>query len=67
MASKSQPWMTLNQVADHFQVNARTVRRWPSDGHLTAYRIGARMVRFKRSDVEALARRIPTADIDWES
>lgn len=54
-------WMTTPDVADHLQVTDRTVRRMIAAGELPAYRLGPRLLRVKRSDVDALLRPIPTA------
>ena len=43
--------MTAAQVAEHTQLNVRTVWRKARCGELPCYRIG-RMVRFKLEDVE---------------
>ena len=32
--------LTMQQVAEHFQVNERTVTRWLRKGHLRGFKIG---------------------------
>ena len=43
------------QTASHLGVDARTVRRWISDGRLIAYRVGPRLIRVDRESVLKLA------------
>lgn len=45
--------LTTAEVADLLRVTRQTLTRWRKDGKLPAVKIG-RLVRFKRSDVEAL-------------
>jgi len=44
--------MTVGEVAALAGVAERTVWRWVSRGQLPAVRIAARLVRFRRADVE---------------
>jgi excisionase family DNA binding protein len=58
MSSKKIPgglpqWLTRAEVAALFRVTTRTVDVMRADGRLTAYALGDRVIRFKRSDVEA--------------
>ena len=46
---------TIKQTANHLGVDARTVRRWISDGRLIAYRVGPRLIRVDRESVLKLA------------
>jgi excisionase family DNA binding protein len=39
---------TINQTAEYFGVDVKTVRRWIAQGRLTAYRIGPRLIRIDR-------------------
>lgn len=48
-------------AAEHLDVSTRTVRRYISDGRLTGYRLGSRLVKVDLDEVDALARPIPTA------
>ncbi|HEY2834358.1 MAG TPA: helix-turn-helix domain-containing protein [Sporichthyaceae bacterium] len=52
--------MTMRAVAGMFGTTERTVRRWVAGGLLPAYRVGPTLVRIRRSDAEALLRRVPT-------
>ncbi|HEY5184938.1 MAG TPA: helix-turn-helix domain-containing protein [Actinomycetes bacterium] len=52
---------SLAEAADQARVSPRTVRRWVAAGLLPAYRLGPRVLRVDLDDLDALARRIPTA------
>lgn len=47
----SEPFVTKQQAAKHFQVSLRTIDNWLNRGFLPHYKIG-RMVRVKLCDVE---------------
>jgi excisionase family DNA binding protein len=42
---------TINQTADYFGVDVKTVRRWIAHGRLTAYRVGPRLIRIDRESI----------------
>lgn len=44
--------LTPAEVADLCKVTRTTVFRWASDGEIHAIRLGKRVVRFRRGDVE---------------
>ena len=46
-------WMTRAEVAALFRITFRGVDLMRADGRLTAYALGDRIIRFKRSEVEA--------------
>jgi excisionase family DNA binding protein len=46
---------TINQTAKYFGVDIKTIRRWISQGRLTAYRIGPRLIRVDRESIRRLA------------
>lgn len=51
-------YMTAQQVAQFFKISERSIREWTTQGALPAYRVGpGRSVRYRKSDVDALARR----------
>ena len=52
---------TIAEAAARMGVNPRTIRRRIADGHLTAYRLGPRLIRLEISEVDAILRRIPAA------
>lgn len=52
---------SIAQGADRADVSSRTIRRWISQGLLTGYRVGPRLVKVDLNEVDAIARPIPTA------
>jgi excisionase family DNA binding protein len=46
--------LTARQVAQHFQVHERTVRRWAIEGVIPSIAVGPGTVRFDPRDVDAL-------------
>jgi excisionase family DNA binding protein len=50
--------ITLTEAAEIARVHPRTIRRWFSNGHLTGYRFGPRLIRIDPSE---LTPHIPTA------
>lgn len=46
---------TIRQAAEHFSVDAKTIRRWIAQGRLTAYRVGPRLIRVDRESILKLA------------
>lgn len=53
--------MNLKDAADWYGVSERTLRRRIAEGKLRAYRVGPRSIRVSVEDLDALARRIPSA------
>lgn len=49
------PQPTTKQVSEFFGVDIRTIRRWISQGLLTAHRVGPRLIRIDRESVLKLA------------
>lgn len=45
--------LTTQEVAAKARVSPATVTRWAKDGTLTSIRLGGRLLRFRRSDVDA--------------
>lgn len=54
--------ISLQDAADILGVSVDTVRRRIADGSLPAERVGARLIRVRRTDVEALLRPVPTTE-----
>ncbi len=52
-ASDGRPYLSISETADYLGVTTRTVRQMVSDGRLVAYRLGARVVRLRRAEVDA--------------
>ncbi len=51
----------LSAAAAYADVSTRTMRRYIAQGRLTGYRVGSRLVKVDLSEVDKLARPIPTA------
>ena len=54
-------YISLEQAAEITEQSVKTIRRRISDGTIPAYRFGPRQIRIKLEDLEATARRIPSA------
>ncbi len=54
LAKLAAPIIGITEAAMLLGVDQRTVRRFISEGKLPAYRVGNKVVRLKRTDVEAL-------------
>lgn len=65
MASTTQKplptYLSLEQAARITDQSVKTIRRRVSDGTLPAYKFGPRSIRIRLEDLEAAARRIPSA------
>jgi excisionase family DNA binding protein len=55
MSSKtvSPPNMSVADVAEYLGVTTRTVQQMLADGRLRGYRLGPRVVRLRRDDIDA--------------
>ena len=51
---------SIAAAANALGVSTRTVRRYISDGRLTGYRMGPRLIRVDLAEVDALLSPIPT-------
>jgi excisionase family DNA binding protein len=60
-AAATPPSMSLQDVADYLGLTTRTVRQMVSDGRLKAYRLGPRVIRFRRSEVDSALEPIDAA------
>ena len=45
-------WASLKETAEHLHVCQRTVRLMMADGRITAYYLGARILRFDLNEVD---------------
>ena len=61
MSDTISQYETLAQAAGRTGVSTKTLRRRISEGHLTGYRLGSRLIRLNPAEVDALLRPIPTA------
>jgi excisionase family DNA binding protein len=56
-------WLTLTEAATYMGVHSKTLRRRVSEGNLPAVRMaGSRLIRVRRSDLDALLTPIPTTE-----
>lgn len=55
-------WMTVAEVAETLRVSERFVRKLIADGRLPVVKVGVRVVRVRRSDLNQVFRpaRVPT-------
>ena len=51
--SKKSRLISIPEAAKHYSVCTKTLRRYISDGRITAYRIGPRMLRVDLDEVDA--------------
>ena len=49
----SAPDMSMQDAATYLRVTTRTVRTMVLDGRLKAYQLGPRVIRFRRSEIDA--------------
>ena len=52
--------VSLHKAGELLGVNERTIRRYIAAGRITAYRLGPKLVRVNRDEVENQLRPIPT-------
>lgn len=50
-------------AAEYLGVGQRTVRCWLSEGKLTAYRIGPKLIRLDWSEIEAVAVQVDPSEV----
>lgn len=54
--TKRRNYVTLQQAAEYLGVTDRTIRQMVSDGRLTGYRSGPRIVRLDLNEIDAAMR-----------
>lgn len=54
--SRERPFLTVAEAADELAVTERFIRKLIAGGDLRAVKVGARVVRIRRSDLEDLLR-----------
>ena len=47
--------ITVAESAKQLNVSELTIRRWISHGHLTAYRLGSKLIRLDANEVDQFA------------
>ena len=60
-ARKSRRLVTLDAAADYAACSTKTIRRRISDGSLTGYRLGPRMLRIDLDELDGMLRPVPSA------
>jgi excisionase family DNA binding protein len=60
-ATATRSLLSLTEAADFGGVTTRTIRSWIAAGHIPGLRLGPRLIRVHRSDLEALVNPIPAA------
>ncbi|MBA8795570.1 excisionase family DNA binding protein [Friedmanniella endophytica] len=58
------PSLSVAQSADLSNVSQKTIRRLIAAGTLPAYRVGARALRIKESDLMSIMNRIPAGGLE---
>lgn len=53
MSEDKSPYISVHEIAERFEVTPGTVYKWIREGHLPAARFAGRVVRVRRSDLEA--------------
>jgi excisionase family DNA binding protein len=51
-SSEEQPFLTPQEVSELLQVSVQTVRRWIKEEDLPAYKVGPRMWRISKLDLD---------------
>jgi excisionase family DNA binding protein len=49
-------YLSINETADYLGITSRTVRQMISDGRLVGRRLGARVIRLRREEIDAAMR-----------
>jgi excisionase family DNA binding protein len=52
-SNKLSAYLSISDTADYLDVTTRTVHQMIADGRLTAYRLGARVIRLRRDEIDA--------------
>ena len=55
------PFLTVAQAADELAVTERFIRKLIAEGRLPAFRVGSRVVRIRRADLDGLLRPVSDA------
>ena len=57
----SRELVSIPRAAEHLGISEKSVRRYISQGRLTGYRLGKRLIRVDLAEVDSALRQIPTA------
>lgn len=63
VANASRRLVSLAAAAAHADVSTRTLRRYISQGRLTGYRVGPRLIKIDLNELDSLATPIPNRNI----
>jgi excisionase family DNA binding protein len=58
--TRTREWKSVPDAAAYADVSIKTIRRRILDGSLPAHRLGPRLLRIDRADLDALFRPVPT-------
>ncbi len=61
VVSTTKTLLSPAEAAEYAGINVRTLRRYIAAGRVTAYRMGPRLIRVDRAELDAMLRPIPTA------
>ena len=53
MTMSTEQWLTADDVAKHLRLSLRTVRSMTTDGRIPSHTLGAGIVRYRASEVDA--------------
>jgi excisionase family DNA binding protein len=59
--TRPQRLTSVENAAHYANVSTRSIRRWMSQGLITGYRVGPRLIKVDLDDLDRLAVPIPTA------
>lgn len=55
-AASERPYLSIAETADYLGITTRTVRQMVADGRLRGYKLGARVVRLRRDEIDSAMR-----------
>jgi len=61
LAQPPRRYLTLSDAAEWLSLDEKTLRRWVSQGRLTAYRVGPKLIRLDADEIENMVRVVPTS------
>lgn len=59
-AAPASLYLTIAEAAEQLRITDRGIRKMIADGRLPAYRVGGRVLRIRRADLDLLTERVPT-------
>lgn len=61
MNSTTVRWIDHATASERLGVSEKTLRRYVAEGKIPAYRMGARLLRYRADELDALMTPVPTA------